>query len=325
MPAGIARPPYAASGKVDERDAPCDDPYELAQSAETLDRMRLAGRAARRVLRAVAAQIAPGVTTDHLDAVCHQACIDEGGYPSPLNYKGYPKSLCTSVNEVICHGIPDDRRLVDGDIVNCDVTIFLDGVHGDHSETFLVGEVDEASRELVRVTREAMYAGIAAVREGALVCDIGAAIQRHAHAHGYGIVREFVGHGIGTVFHQEPSVPHYYTPTANFPLVEGVTFTIEPMITIGRPNAALWDDNWTAVTRDGSRTAQFEHTLSVTAAGAEILTVDADEPQPFIAGAQSGGAQSDPADGDLTAGWPAQLPVGTAAPSSLLGVGTRAD
>lgn len=315
VPSDIARPPYAASGHVDDRGAPCNDPHELAQDDETLGRMRSAGRAARRVLGAVAAEVAPGVTTDHLDAVCHQACIDEGGYPSPLNYKGYPKSLCTSVNEVICHGIPDSRPLADGDIVNCDVTIFLDGVHGDHSETFLVGDVDEASRQLVKVTREAMYAGIGAVRAGAVVSDIGRAIQDHAQAHGYGVVRDFVGHGIGTVFHQDPSIPHYYLPTANMPLVEGLTFTIEPMITIGRPEAALWRDNWTAVTVDGSRTAQFEHTLAVTAQGAEILTVGDDEPQPFVSGASRDTAQ----------GWPEQLRVDVATSNSLPSVGAPAD
>ena len=246
--------------------------------------MRHAGSAARRVLSAVAGEIAPGVTSDHLDEVCHAACLAEGGYPSPLNYNGYPKSLCTSVNEIICHGIPDDRQLRDGDIVNCDVTIFVGGVHGDHSETFAVGEVDADSQRLIEATRECMYHGIAAVRPGALVCNIGRAIEDRAHAEGYGVVREFVGHGIGQIFHRLPNIPHYFDPSARTELVEGMTFTVEPMITIGSPRARMWQDGWTAMTVDRSRTAQFEHTVVVTESGAELLTVAADEPQPFISG-----------------------------------------
>lgn len=281
--------------------------------------MRLAGSAARRVLRAVAAEIAPGVTTDHLDEVCHEACIAEGGYPSPLGYPGppatnpedndtrnFPKSLCTSVNEIICHGIPDDRPLRDGDIVNCDVTIFLGGVHGDHSETFLVGEPDAASRRLVEVTREAMYRGIAAVRHGARVCDIGRAIQTYAEMQGYGVVREFVGHGIGSIFHCLPNVLHYYDPSARTELVEGMTFTVEPMITIIEPGGprvprvgTIWHDNWTAPTADCSRTAQFEHTVLVTADGAELMTVTDDEPQPFLAASAASRLNPD--------NWPRQL------------------
>ena len=215
-----------------------------------------------------------------------------GGYPSPLNYNGFPKSLCTSVNEIICHGIPDDRPLRDGDIVNCDVTIFVGGVHGDHSETFLVGDVDAESRRLVEVTREAMYHGIAAAGPGAQVCDIGRAIAIHAEAAGYGVVREFVGHGIGQIFHQLPNIPHYYDPDARTELVEGLTFTVEPMITMGTPRAQLWPDGWTAMTVDRSRTAQFEHTVVVTAGGAELLTVTDDEPQPFVAGDLAARARS---------------------------------
>ncbi len=296
VPASVPLPEYAETGFPITQCEP-----SLRKDETAIEAMRRAGQAARRVLSGVAAEIAPGVTSDHLDEVCHELCLAEGGYPSPLNYKGYPKSLCTSVNEVICHGIPDDRQLADGDIVNCDVTIFLGGVHGDHSETFLVGDVDEESQRLVKVTREAMYHGIAKVRPGVAVCEIGRAIQTHAEAAGYGVVREFIGHGIGSVFHQPPNVPHYFDPSATFVLEQGMTFTVEPMITIGRPNAAMWPDEWTAVTTDGGRTAQFEHTVLVTEAGAELLTVSEKDPQPFLAGADAAGSGISPDD------WPAQL------------------
>jgi len=292
VPAQIPRPDYAEQG-VPIRKAPAD----LRKDAATVERMRLAGSAARRVLRRVATHIAPGVTTEHLDQICHEACIDEGGYPSPLNYNGYPKSLCTSINEIICHGIPDSRPLQDGDIVNCDVTIFLDGVHGDHSETFAVGDVDEQSLELIQVTRECLYLGIAAVRSGGRVSDIGGAIQDRAESAGFGVVREFIGHGVGEVFHHLPNIPHYYEPSAQFEFHPGMTFTIEPMITIGSPNANLWDDGWTAATKDFSRTAQFEHTVLVKDDGVEILTVEQHEAQPFA----KGGNSDD---------WPQAIPVG---------------
>lgn len=314
VPGHIPLPPYARPGgstslRVDAEPA----------NPATIEAMRHAGSAARRVLAQVAAEIAPGVTTDHLDEVCHEACIAEGGYPSPLGYPGppptnldrddtrnFPKSLCTSVNEIICHGIPDDRQLRDGDIVNCDVTIYVGGVHGDHSETFLVGDVDEASRQLVQVTREAMYRGIAAVHHGARVSDIGRAIHSYADSLGYGVVREFVGHGVGPIFHCLPNIPHYYDPSARTELAEGMTFTVEPMITIIQPGGptvprlgSIWKDNWTAPTSDRSRTAQFEHTVLVTADGAELLTVTGDEPQPFLAGDLT--ARLDPGN------WPQQL------------------
>ncbi len=240
---------------------------------EFADRMREAGRAAREVLLEVGAAVRPGITTDELDRICHDACVARGGYPSPLHYKGYPKSLCTSVNEIICHGIPDDRTLVDGDIVNCDVTIFLNGVHGDCNATSLVGDVDDVGRDLVRVTKEAMWKGIDAVRVGGRINDIGRAIQIHAEAHGFGVVRAFVGHGIGETFHTTPSVPHFYDPHSDTPIVNGMTFTIEPMITEGSWELGrIWSDGWTAPTRDLSRSAQFENTLLVTATGAEVLT-----------------------------------------------------
>jgi len=279
VPAGIARPDYAATGRP-QTPATSD----IRKDEETIDRMRAAGRAARRVLRKVAAEIAPGVTTDHLDEVCHEAYIAEGGYPSTLNYNQYPKSLCTSINEVICHGIPDDRPLADGDIVNCDVTIFLDGVHGDHSENYPVGDIDQESTDLIKVTHECLYAGIGAVVAGGQVSDIGAAIQSHAEGLGYGVVREFVGHGIGAIFHMPPNIPHYYDPAQTFMFEAGMTFTIEPMITIGEWRQQGWDDGWTATTVDLSRTAQFEHTLLVLDDGVEILTLESHEPQPFLAG-----------------------------------------
>jgi methionyl aminopeptidase len=266
VPDAIPRPPYAESGTA-VRHA-----ESAVQSADVIARMRVAGRAAAEVLAQTAAAIAPGVTTDELDAVCHAACIERGGYPSPLNYNHFPKSLCTSVNEVICHGIPDDRALLDGDIVNLDVTIFLDGVHGDTNATFLVGEVDEESRRLVDVTRESLELAIATVRPGRPFSDIGRAIQTHAEAAGFGVVRAFVGHGISEQFHTDLHVPHYYEPRLTRLMEEDMTFTIEPMITMGSWEFDLWDDDWTAVTRDRRRTAQFEHTLVVTADGADVLT-----------------------------------------------------
>ncbi len=269
VPAEIARPPYANDPKGRPGVRESADPKD----AETVAKMRVAGKAAAEVLAAVGAAVRPGVTTDELDVIAHDECVKRGGYPSPLGYNGFPKSLCTSVNEVICHGIPDSTVLKDGDIVNCDVTIYLDGVHGDTNATFLVGEVDEESRKLVDVTRECLARGIAAVKPGARVRDIGKAIQTYAEGEGYGVVRAFVGHGIGRAFHSEPQVYHYDNPQARTLLVPGMTFTIEPMITVGDWHHEMWDDDWTAVTKDRSRTAQFEHTLVVTETGAEILTL----------------------------------------------------
>ena len=241
--------------------------------------MRVAGRAAREVLLELGVAVRPGITTGELDRICHEACIVRGGYPSPLHYKGFPKSLCTSVNEVICHGIPDDRMLQDGDIVNCDVTIYLGGVHGDCNATFLVGDVDETGRRLVQVTRESLWKGIDAVKPGARVYDIGRAVQAHAEAAGFGVVRSFVGHGIGENFHTAPSVPHYFDERADGVIAPGMTFTIEPMITEGSWELGrIWSDGWTAPTLDLSRSAQFEHTLMVTPAGVEVMTLLPGEP-----------------------------------------------
>jgi methionyl aminopeptidase len=270
VPPSIIRPPYADSGE------PPPSKKNPVQPPDVVERMRHAGAVAAEVLMLVGAEVGPGVTTDHLDRVGHQATVERGAYPSPLNYRRYPKSLCTSVNEVICHGIPDSRELVDGDIVNVDVTVYVDGVHGDTNATFLVGDVDEGSRRLVRETREAMYQGIGAVRPGNHVYDIGRAIQNHAEHHRLGVVREFIGHGISDEFHGGLQILHYYDPRADTLLVPGMTFTIEPMITLGSPALHLWDDGWTAVTNDASRCAQFEHTMVVTDDGVEILTVTAD-------------------------------------------------
>ena len=271
VPPGIGRPPYAATGD------PGPPRASPVRTADEVERMRQAGHAAAEILLEVGARVAPGVTTDQLDEVAHEATLERGGYPSPLNYRGYPKSVCTSVNEVICHGIPDSRPLVEGDIVNVDVTIYLDGVHGDTSATLAVGEISEHDQRLIVETRAAMDHGIDAAGPGRPVNVIGRAIERHARRHRLGVVREFIGHGIGTEFHSAIQVPHYYDSGANTVLVPGMTFTVEPMLTLGSPECApLWDDKWTAVTRDGRRTAQFEHTVLVTEEGVELLTVTAD-------------------------------------------------
>lgn len=270
VPEGIGLPSYAVTGEPDEWDEP------LVKDPDVLARMRRTGQAAAEILRAAAALVAPGVTTDELDAFVHEECIRVGGYPSPLNYRGFPKSLCTSVNEVICHGIPDDRPLVDGDIVNLDVTLFREGVHGDTNLTVPVGTIDPLSRRLIDVTWECTERGIAAVRPGAQVNAIGRAIEEHAHANGFEVVRAFIGHGIGQQFHTDLQIPHYFERRATTVLEEGMTFTVEPMISAGTWRHEIWADDWTAVTTDRTRVAQFEHTLVVTADGAEILTLPGD-------------------------------------------------
>jgi methionyl aminopeptidase len=242
--------------------------------------MRRTALAAADVLVEVGRHVAPGVTTDELDAVCHELCIAAGAYPSPLGYGGpanpYPRSICTSVNEVVCHGIPDDRALRDGDIVNLDVTLFREGVHGDTNATFPVGAIDPTSTLLVETTRQCLADAIAAVRPGHTLDVIGHAIEDRAHGEGFDVVREFVGHGIGEQFHTPLVVPHY--PTGSTVVLEpGMVFTIEPMITVGSWRTRLWDDGWTAVTEDRRRTAQFEHTVLVTDDGCEILTVPSPE------------------------------------------------
>ncbi|MEZ5225388.1 MAG: type I methionyl aminopeptidase [Acidimicrobiales bacterium] len=246
------------------------------KSADVIERMRRVGVEAADILNDLGKLIKPGITTDEIDRACHEGAIARGAYPSPLMYPGgdnpFPKSLCTSVNEVICHGIPDDRALRDGDIINLDVTIFKEGVHGDTNATFFVGEVDEQSQRLVRVTRECTERGIMAAMPGRPINEIGRAIQDHAEANGFGVVRDFVGHGIGEQFHTDLQICHYYHPSLTDIIEPGMTFTVEPMITVGDWRARMWSDGWTAVTSDHSRTAQFEHTILITDDGPEILT-----------------------------------------------------
>ncbi|WP_165987836.1 type I methionyl aminopeptidase [Streptomyces sp. YIM 98790] len=270
VPSSIARPEYVG------KKAPAPYRGPETQSAETIERMRVAGRIAARAIVETARHIAPGVTTDHLDEIAHDFLVAQGAYPSTLGYRGFPKSLCTSVNEVICHGIPDSTVLNAGDIVNLDITAFVDGVHGDTNATFLVGgeeAVDEESRLLVERTREALNRAVKAVRPGRRINVIGRVIESYARRFGYGVVRDFTGHGISTSFHSGLIVPHYDDPNATTVIKPGMTFTIEPMLTLGTHEWEMWDDNWTVVTRDRSRSAQFEHTLVVTETGAEILTL----------------------------------------------------
>lgn len=267
VPEAIPRPPYAIPGT--------NRPFKRAssvKSAEELSRMRRACAAAREVLEAVLAAVAPGVTTEALNRIAYRETIARGAYPSTLHYGGFTKSMCTSVNEVICHGIPDDRPLEDGDIVNCDITVYLDGMHGDCSETVFVGTPSPERRRLVEVTYECMMLGIEAVKPGLPLNVIGKAIENHAVKHGYSVVRDFLGHGIGRDFHMDPNVQHYFDPRDKAPILLGQTFTIEPMINAGKSGSKIWPDGWTAVTADGSPSAQFEHTILVTQAGAEILT-----------------------------------------------------
>jgi len=269
VPSQIERPHYVDRGQ-DIR----EDGDRLVKDAETIERMRVAGRIAAEAMAVGAELVAPGVTTDEIDRVVHEFVCDAGAYPSPLGYKAFPKSLCTSVNEVICHGIPDSRPLEDGDIVNLDVTVFVDGVHGDTDATYLVGDVDEESRLLVERTHEAMMRGIKAARPGREVNVIGRVIESYARRFGYGVVRDYTGHGIGTEFHSGLIIPHYDAAPAYDTVIEpGMTFTVEPMLTLGGGSDwDLWDDGWTVVTADLSRSAQFEHTIVVTDNGAEILT-----------------------------------------------------
>ena len=266
VPANITPPeyvgkPYPTLGETDVKDA------------ETIERMRVAGRIAAQALAEVGRHVEPGVTTDELDRIGHQFLCDHGAYPSTLGYRGYPKSLCTSLNEVICHGIPDDTVIADGDIVNIDITAYIGGVHGDTNATFLAGDVDEESRLLVERTHEATMRGIRAVAPGRALNVIGRVIESYARRFGYGVVRDFTGHGIGRTFHSGLIVPHFDDPDGQFVMEPGMTFTIEPMLTLGTIAYDIWPDGWTVVTRDRKRTAQFEHTVLVTPDGYEILTL----------------------------------------------------
>jgi methionyl aminopeptidase len=266
VPAHIVRPEYV------DKPAPARFTGSEVKDAETIAKMRVAGRLAAQARELVGSHVEPGVTTDELDRIGHEFLCDNGAYPSTLGYRGFPKSLCSSVNEVVCHGIPDSRRVEDGDIVNIDITAFLDGVHGDTNATFLAGDVAEETRLLVERTREALERGIKAVRPGRRINVVGRVIESYARRFGYGVVREFTGHGIGSAFHSGLIVPHYDDAMYNDVIEVGMTFTIEPMLNLGTHEWEMWDDNWTVVTKDGRPSAQFEHTLLVTPDGAEVLT-----------------------------------------------------
>ena len=236
--------------------------------------MGRAGRLAAETLDFILPHVGPGVSTEELDRLCHDFIVGHGAVPAPLNYRGFPKSICTSVNHVVCHGIPNDRKMLrDGDILNIDVTVILDGWHGDTSRMFYIGAPKLRARRLTDVTFEAMWRGIEAVRPGATLGDIGHAIQSHAEGQGFSIVRDFCGHGLGRIFHTAPSVLHFGRPGQGTVLREGMFFTIEPMINVGRPPVKILDDGWTAVTRDRSLSAQFEHSIGVTADGCEVFTL----------------------------------------------------
>lgn len=274
VPRAIARPEYVGKGR-----ATAFTGSEI-KDTETISRIRVAARLAARALAEVGRAVLPGVTTDELDRIGHEFLVDRDAYPSTLGYPGqghaaaFPKSLCTSVNEVICHGIPDSTVLRDGDIVNIDITAFIDGVHGDTNATFAVGQVDDAAALLIERTREALTRAITAVQPGRAVNVIGRVIESYAKRFGYGVVREYTGHGVGEAFHSGLVIPHYDAAPNHATVMEtGMVFTIEPMLTLGTEAWEVWDDGWTVVTADRSLTAQFEHTLLVGEHGAEILTL----------------------------------------------------
>jgi len=268
VPASIPRPEYVG------RPAPARHTGSDVVAPETIERIRVAARVAARALEEVGRNIVPGVTTDELDRIGHEYLIDHHAYPSTLGYRGFPKSLCTSVNEVVCHGIPDSTVLQDGDIVNIDITAYLDGVHGDTNATFGVGTVDEESTLLIERTRESLARAIKAVKPGREINVIGRVIEKYAQRFGYGVVRDYTGHGVGETFHTGLVIPHYDAAPHYATLIEpGMVFTIEPMLNLGTPDCVSWDDGWTVLTADGRRSAQFEHTLVVTDTGAEILTL----------------------------------------------------
>ncbi len=244
------------------------------KSAEEFEKMRIAGNLAAQVLEMIEPFVVPGVTTDELNTRCHDYITQvQEAIPAPLNYRGFPKSICTSVNHVICHGIPSDKRLKKGDIINIDVTVIKDGYHGDTSKMFFVGDVAPYAKRLVDVTQECLYLAIDMVKPGVQLGDIGAAIQQYAEKQRYSVVREYCGHGIGKVFHEDPQVLHYGTPGTGIELKAGMTFTIEPMINAGKRHTRLLGDNWTVITKDRKLSAQWEHTLGVTETGCEIFTL----------------------------------------------------
>jgi len=267
VPSTIVRPEYV------DKPAPRRNTDPWVQPTEVIEAMRMAGRLAAQALQEGGKAVKPGATTDDIDAIVHEFLVDHGAYPSTLGYRHFPKSCCTSLNEVICHGIPDSTVIEDGDIVNIDVTAYIGGVHGDTNATFLAGEVAEEARLLVERTHEATMRAIRAVRPGRALNVVGRVIEAYAKRFDYGVVRDFTGHGIGRSFHSGLVVLHYEEPSVDTVLEEGMTFTIEPMITLGGIDYDIWSDNWTVTTKDKKWTAQFEHTIVVTADGAEILTL----------------------------------------------------
>jgi methionyl aminopeptidase len=267
VPENIARPSYAKTGVP-----PNGRKGTLFLTRDKIEPLRDTCRIAKEVLDIAAAAVKVGVTGTEVDQVAHDACIERGAYPSCLNYGYFPKSICVSVNEVICHGIPDSRPFENGDIVNVDVTVFKNGYHGDCSKMVLVGDVDERSRKLVEVAEESLYRGIDTVKVGGRIKDIGKAIESFVNSNGFSVVKAYCGHGIGEFFHTEPQVPHNFTPEIKYKIKPGMVFTIEPMINMGDWRHKVWEDDWTAATIDGLPSAQFEHTLLVTRNGVEILT-----------------------------------------------------
>jgi len=250
----------------------------IIKTESEIEKMRVAGRLAAEVLEMIESYVVPGITTNELDKLCHDYIVDvQQAVPAPLNYHGFPKSICTSINQQVCHGIPNDKKLKSGDIVNVDITVIKDDYHGDTSKMFCVGEVGPHVKRLVNITREAMFRGIEQVKPGATLGDIGHAIQKHAESNRYSVVREFCGHGIGKKFHEEPQVLHYGKPGTGIVLDEGMIITVEPMINLGKRHVKVLPDGWTAVTKDRSLSAQWEHTILVTAGGYEILTLRREE------------------------------------------------
>lgn len=255
----------------------------VIKTPELIEKMRVAGRLAAEVLEMIEEHVKPGVTTDELNSICHDYIVNvQQATPSPLNYRGFPKSICTSVNHVVCHGIPSDKKVLKkGDIINIDITVFKNGVHGDTSKMFVVGEASVQAERLIRITQECLYLGIKMVKPGVRLGDIGHAIQQHAESNHFSVVREYCGHGIGEGFHEEPQVLHYGRPGTGVILQPGMTFTIEPMINAGKRFTKLLPDQWTVVTKDHKLSAQWEHTILVTDTGYEVFTMRKEEADVF--------------------------------------------
>jgi methionyl aminopeptidase len=248
------------------------------KTPEEIEKMRIAGKLAGQVLDMIGSYVKEGITTDELDRICHEYIVNvQKAIPAPLNYKGYPKSICTSVNHQVCHGIPGPKKLKDGDIINIDITVIKDEYHGDTSKMFVVGKPSILAERLIRVTQECLYLGIEQVKPGARFGDIGAVIQQHAEANRFSVVREYCGHGIGKIFHEPPNVLHYGSAGSGEELRPGMIFTIEPMINAGKREVKLLPDDWTVVTKDHSLSAQWEHTILVTETGREVLTKRSEE------------------------------------------------